>query len=224
MYGPGYAMPFLRAKTASPIASLPLLAALIPAEHNVTSIDENVEPIDFARCARADIVGVTGMIVQRTRVIAIIDHLKPLGVLVVSGGRRRVDADDGRGEHRRRLCRHRVPMRHPCVKPKTRELRKGGSMLDEVRAIQCAGLEVWSGMILGFDNDHPDIFDAHRFITEARIINPLINMLVAIHGTPPHARLKTEGRLDPSDEHTDGTNVIPLQMSREELQQGALSP
>ena len=100
---------------------------------------------------------------------------------------------------------------------KLQNLRKGGSMLDKVRAIQRAGIEVWSGMILGFDNDDPDIFDAHRrFITEARIVNPLINMLVA-------ARLKAAGRLDPSDEHPHGTNVIPLQMSREELQQGSLA-
>ena len=28
--------------------------------HTITLIDENVEPIDFDRCARADIVGVTG--------------------------------------------------------------------------------------------------------------------------------------------------------------------
>ncbi len=107
---------------------------------------------------------------------------------------------------------------------KLQNLRKGGSMLDKVRAIQHAGLEVWSGMILGFDNDDPDIFDAHRrFITEARIVNPLINMLVAIPGTPLHARLKAAGRLDPSDEHPHGTNVIPLQMSCEELQQGSLA-
>ena len=82
---------------------------------------------------------------------------------------------------------------------KLQNLRKGGSMLDKVRAIQRAALEVWSGMILGFDNDDPDIFDAHRrFITEARIVNPLINMLVA-------ARLKAAGRLDPSDEQSTPT-------------------
>jgi len=86
MYGLEYAMPFLRAKAASPIASLPLLAVLSPAEHSVTLIDENVEPIDFARCAPAYIVGVTGMIVQRTRMLSIIDELNRLGVLVVVGG------------------------------------------------------------------------------------------------------------------------------------------
>jgi len=386
MYGLEYAMPFLRAKAASPIASLPLLAALTPAEHSVTLIDENVEPIDFARCARADIVGVTGMIVQRTRMLAIIDELNRLGLLVVVGGplaTAREELFTGRadvlfigeaeetwprflaewqeGRHQARYEQSAktdmssVPVprydllkmrryafgtvqfsrgcpftcefcdiivvfgRRPRFKTKAQviaeldallkhgvehaflvddnlvgnkkaikevlkavvewqeangypmsflaeasldladdselmrmmveanivvvfvgvespneaslretkklqNLRKGGSMLDKVRAIQRAGLEVWSGMILGFDNDDPYIFDAHRrFITEARIVNPLINMLVAIPGTPLHARLKAEGRLDPSDEHPYGTNVIPLQMSREELQQGSLA-
>ncbi|MGH6869018.1 MAG: B12-binding domain-containing radical SAM protein, partial [Methylocella sp.] len=50
-----------------PVSALPLLAALTPAEHKITLIDENVEDIDFALCAKADIVGVTGMTVQRFR-------------------------------------------------------------------------------------------------------------------------------------------------------------
>ena len=56
-WGLEYAMPFLGAKTVLPVASLPLLAALTPLKRAVTLIDENVEPIDFDRCARADIVG-----------------------------------------------------------------------------------------------------------------------------------------------------------------------
>src|SRR6516225_779375 len=86
MYGLEYALPFLRAKAVSPPASLPLLAALTPPQHRVTLIDENVEPIDFARCARADIVGVTGLLVQRTRMKEIIAELKRRGVFVVLGG------------------------------------------------------------------------------------------------------------------------------------------
>src|SRR5437773_7971089 len=86
MYGLEYAMPYLRAKAASPIASLPLLAALTPAEHTVTLIDENVEAIDWERCARADIVGVTGMSVQRLRIKEILAELKRRGVFTVVGG------------------------------------------------------------------------------------------------------------------------------------------
>ena len=69
-----------------PLACLPLLAALTPAEHRVTLIDENVEAIDFDRCARADIVGVTGMGVQRRRMREILAELRRRGAFVVVGG------------------------------------------------------------------------------------------------------------------------------------------
>ena len=78
-YGLEHALPFLGRKAMVPVASLPLLAALTPTEHQVTLIDENVEPIDFARCARADVVGITGMVVQRTRMREILTELKRLG-------------------------------------------------------------------------------------------------------------------------------------------------
>jgi hypothetical protein len=90
-----------------------------------------------------------------------------------------------------------------------------------VHRIQEAGIEVWCGMILGFDNDDPSIFEAQRaFLKEARIPTAMIGMLSAIPKTPLHARLAGEGRLDPADEPEFGTNVIPLQMSREELRDG----
>src|SRR5919206_4195003 len=82
-YGFQYALPFLHAKAVAPPACLPLLAALTPRDYHVTLIDENVEPIDFALCARADLVGVTGMIVQRTRTAEILRggfHLTNAGV------------------------------------------------------------------------------------------------------------------------------------------------
>ena len=66
-WGLEHALPLLGKRANLPTACLPLLAALTPAEQHVTLIDENVEPIDFDGCARADIVGVTGMSVQRTR-------------------------------------------------------------------------------------------------------------------------------------------------------------
>ena len=44
--------------------ALPHLAGLIP-NHEVSLIDENVEAIDFDSLRRFDIVGLTGMIVQK---------------------------------------------------------------------------------------------------------------------------------------------------------------
>src|SRR5207237_7195788 len=92
-----------------------------------------------------------------------------------------------------------------------------------VHRIQKAGIEVWCGMILGFDNDDSTIFEAqYRFLSEARISTAMIGMLSAIPKTPLHARLAKEGRLDPSDEPEFGTNVIPLRLGREELRDGYL--
>src|SRR3954451_21494544 len=77
----------LRGKRANlPVASLPLLAALTPAGHSVTLLDENVEPIDFNRVARADLVGVTGMSVQRFCMKEILAELKRRGAFTVIGG------------------------------------------------------------------------------------------------------------------------------------------
>src|SRR5690348_1443775 len=45
--------------------SLPALAALAPEHCDVVLVDENVEDIDFEHLGDFDIVGVTGMIVQR---------------------------------------------------------------------------------------------------------------------------------------------------------------
>ncbi len=85
-WGLEHALNLLGVKANVPVAALPLLAALTPPEHTVTLIDESVTPIDFDRCAKADIVGVTGMIVQRFRMMEIIKELKRRGCYVVVGG------------------------------------------------------------------------------------------------------------------------------------------
>jgi hypothetical protein len=47
-----------------------------------------------------------------------------------------------------------------------------------------------------------------------------VGMLSAIPKTPLHARLAAAGRLDPADDPPGGTNVLPLNMSRETLSAG----
>ena len=86
-------------------------------------------------------------------------------------------------------------------------------------------MEVWCGIIVGFDNDDAGIFAAQsRFVREARIVSAMVNMLVAIPRTPLYKRLASEGRLTPleDEEHTGGfgTNVVPLRISREALYAG----
>lgn len=45
-WGMELVLPLMGKRTAMPVASLPLLAALTPAGHNITVMDENVEAID----------------------------------------------------------------------------------------------------------------------------------------------------------------------------------
>jgi radical SAM superfamily enzyme YgiQ (UPF0313 family) len=382
-WGLEHALPFIGKRATLPVAALPLLAALTPPGHRLTIIDENVETIDFARCAKADIVGVTGMVVQRSRMREILTELKRRGAFTVVGGpwasvsenyfgdladvvfvgeaeeswpRFLVDWEEGRIARRYEQAEKTdmtgVPaprfdllkMRHyafgsvqfsrgcpfqcefcdiivmfgrrPRIKTsrqiitelealrearlsivfivddnlignkraikqvlrdviewqeanafpltfvteasidladdpelmrlmteaniavvfvgiespnegslretrKLQNLRRGGSMVDKVHRIQNAGMEVWAGMILGFDNDDERIFAAHRrFLDEARISTAMVGMLSAIPKTPLHARLAAAGRLDAADEPVGGTNVLPLKISREALSDG----
>jgi len=97
-----------------------------------------------------------------------------------------------------------------------------GTLLDRVHRIQDRGLDVWCGMIVGFDNDDTSIFEVMpKFLTEARISAALIGLLHAIPTTPLYDRLKEAGRLnDHEASELYGTNVMPLGMSREALRDG----
>src|SRR5712692_11758084 len=85
-WGMEHALPLLGKRANLPVAALPLLAALTPGEHHVTLLDENVDDIDYDRLAEADIVGVTGMSVQRFRMRQILKELKVRGIFTVVGG------------------------------------------------------------------------------------------------------------------------------------------
>src|SRR5581483_4999569 len=66
--------------------ALPTLAGLVPRGHEVVLLDENVEPIDFDSLRRFDVVGVTGMNVQKKRLLEILARLRDREGLVVVGG------------------------------------------------------------------------------------------------------------------------------------------
>jgi radical SAM superfamily enzyme YgiQ (UPF0313 family) len=382
-WGMEHALQFMGKRANLPVACLPLLAALTPARHTVTLLDENVEPIDYDRVAKADIVGLTGMIVQRGRMREILTELKARDAFVVVGGPWISVKEDyfgdladvifvgeaeetwprflgewQEGRHQKRyeqaartdMTKVPVPrfdllkMRHylfgsvqfsrgcpfqcefcdiivtfgrrprlktsaqiiaelealraqkiniafivddnlignkKAIKALLRDLiayqqsngyyfdffteasldlaedpelmdlmaeanigcvfigiespnekslketkkfqnvRPVGTLVERVQRIQKAGMEVWCGMIVGFDNDDATIFEAQReFIKEARIASVMLGMLSAIPKTPLYDRLAQEGRLDTSDEPAYGTNVIPVQMTREELRDG----
>ena len=98
-----------------------------------------------------------------------------------------------------------------------------GSMTERVRKVQDAGLEVYAGMIVGFDSDDTSIFDRQfEFLQQNRILFAMSGMLSAIPKTPLYDRLETEGRLDnaAAENPRIATNVVPLLMSVEQMRDG----
>jgi len=95
---------------------------------------------------------------------------------------------------------------------------RGDSLEAKLARIQAAGIDINAGFIVGFDSDDKEIFeDQYRFIQDNGITLAMVGMLQAIPRTPLYERLEREGRLvldDPS------LNIIPKQMTREELRQG----
>ena len=69
-------MPITGKRATMPVSALPLLAALIPASDSVTLIDENVEEIDYSVLEQMDLIGLTGMVVQRFHMKEILAELK----------------------------------------------------------------------------------------------------------------------------------------------------
>ncbi|RUL87463.1 B12-binding domain-containing radical SAM protein [Tautonia sociabilis] len=388
-WGLNHGLPLLGKKCNMPVLALPTIAGLTPSEHEVAILDENIEDLDFDALAGFDIVGVTGMTVQRDRMIEILQELKDRGHFTVVGGpwitvaegwdrfEGLVDVafigeaeqtwpkfleDWQRGEHSPRYEQAdktdmtTVPMprydlvkfqeyamgcvqtsrgcpfqcefcdiivifgRRPRIKTpeqvvaevdyqhrqgarmiflvddnfignkkaakeilralidwqrrngypvvfgteaslnlaeddelldlmaqasmntvfigiespdedalmetkKIQNVKKGFTMLDRVHTIQEAGIEVYAGMIVGFDSDDLGVFDRQfDFLTAARIPTVMAGMLSAIPSTPLYDRLLAEGRLDnaAADDPAIATNVIPLQMSVHEMRDGWL--
>jgi radical SAM superfamily enzyme YgiQ (UPF0313 family) len=69
-----------------PVLALPVLAGLTPTGHEVVLIDENVQDLDLDALGSFDIVGLTGMTVQRDRMREILVALRARGAFVVVGG------------------------------------------------------------------------------------------------------------------------------------------
>ena len=92
------------------------------------------------------------------------------------------------------------------------------NLLESVKCIQRAGLQVQGGFIVGFDTDEPSIFQRQiDFIQKSGIVIAMVGLLQAPPGTKLYDRLKKEGRVygDISGDNVDGTtNIIPkMEMS-----------
>jgi len=100
---------------------------------------------------------------------------------------------------------------------------KGRDLVESVRQLQRAGLQVQGGFIVGFDNDSPSIFQQQiDFIQKSGIVTAMVGLLQAPFGTRLYERMQKEGRLvdEFSGDNVDGsTNIIP-RMGLKPLQEG----
>ena len=100
---------------------------------------------------------------------------------------------------------------------------KGRDLVESVKKLQRAGLQVQGGFIVGFDNDPPSIFQQQvDFIQKSGVVTAMVGLLQAPLGTRLYERMDQEGRLvkEFSGDNTDGsTNILP-KMGLEALRVG----
>ncbi len=86
-------------------------------------------------------------------------------------------------------------------------------LVEAVKAIQAAGLEVMGGFIVGFDNDPLDVFRRQfDFIQRAGVVTAMVGLLTALPQTRLHARLTREGRIlaqSQGDNTSAALNFVP---------------
>lgn len=91
---------------------------------------------------------------------------------------------------------------------------KNRDMVEDVKRIQRAGLQVQAGFIVGFDSDGPSVFRRQiDFIQRSGIVTAMVGLLQAPAGTRLYERMKQQGRLsaESSGDNVDGsTNILPV--------------
>ena len=100
---------------------------------------------------------------------------------------------------------------------------KNRDLIESVKRIQRAGLQVQGGFIVGFDSDTQSIFQRQiDFIQQSGIVTAMVGLLQAPVGTRLYERLKQEGRLlgHTSGDNVDGTTNIITRMDLDTLREG----
>ena len=100
-----------------------------------------------------------------------------------------------------------------CLTECHKTQNKNRDLLESVKTIQHAGLQVMGGFIVGFDSDTHSIFQRQiDFIQKSGIVAAMVGILQAPPGTRLFDRLQKENRLVSafSGDNVDGTtNIIP---------------
>jgi len=104
-----------------------------------------------------------------------------------------------------------------------KQQNKNRNLLESVKLMQRAGLQVQGGFIVGFDSDTPSIFQRQiEFIQRSGIVTAMVGLLNAPPGTRLYQRMREEGRLTGpiSGDNVDGTTNIVPKMGLDALREG----
>jgi radical SAM superfamily enzyme YgiQ (UPF0313 family) len=96
-------------------------------------------------------------------------------------------------------------------------------LVETVKTLQRAGLEVMGGFIVGFDNDPTDIFKRQfEFIQRSGVVTAMVGLLTALPETRLYRRLMKEGRLETEStgNNTQATLNFRPKLDREFLVNG----
>lgn len=100
---------------------------------------------------------------------------------------------------------------------------KGRDLVESIKVLQRAGMEVMGGFIVGFDNDQQDIFKRQfEFIQRSGVVTAMVGLLQALPQTKLYQRLLNEGRLEApaTGNNTEAVLNFKTKLSREFLQSG----
>jgi radical SAM superfamily enzyme YgiQ (UPF0313 family) len=104
-----------------------------------------------------------------------------------------------------------------------KQQNRNRNLLESVKRMQRAGLQVTGGFIVGFDSDTPSIFQRQiEFIQKSGIVTAMVGLLNAPPGTRLYERMRKEGRLVDfvSGDNADGTTNILPRMGLDVLREG----
>ena len=100
---------------------------------------------------------------------------------------------------------------------------RGRDLVESIKILQRAGMEVMGGFIVGFDNDHLDVFKQQfEFIQRSGVVTAMVGLLQALPQTKLWQRLKREGRLETAatGNNTEAVLNFKTKLNREFLQTG----
>jgi radical SAM superfamily enzyme YgiQ (UPF0313 family) len=214
---------FVSKRSTFPPLGLLTVAAMLPADWAIKLIDLNVEHLKESDLCWADYVMISAMIVHTESVNEIVARCSALHRPIIAGGPLFTT-----GHRNFPSIQHFVLGEAEDLIPESlQECHKlhnqGRDLVESVKTLQRAGMEVMGGFIVGFDSDQQDIFKRQfDFIQRSGVVTAMVGLLQALPQTRLYHRLLREGRLETAatGNNTEAVLNFKTKLNREFLQTG----